>query len=303
MYNLSEKIVQYLKKYKDKGVIVPASLVEEEEKQKTVDEAEIKREELKKQLKTLNDELQGKKGVELSEMEYTPLSKEQIEDKAKEGVEEKYELKKNKLDGELTKSISDLTSNSDELVVQSKTAKKTLEDMYKEAENAVGENAIKRGISRSSIVAEQLKDLSVEKIKDTLSIDGNLASELKKNSDKIESLKADYRTAINELDLQKAIEITENVNELTKAQEEKIDEVLKYNNTVKRQQAELDSKIEPPSEVEASKIKGQIIKQAVEYYSELPKNERLTAFDNDDEILKLLGSQAGSVRNYIKALP
>ena len=46
-----------------------------------------------------------------------------------------------------------------------------------------------------------------------------------------------------------------------------------------------------------------MIKQAVDYYSKLPKDKRLEAFLADEEILELLGEDSYVIGNYIKTLP
>ena len=175
--------------------------------------------------------------------------------------------------------------------------------MYSALEEKLSNNAVKRGISRSSIIAEQIKNLGLEKVKDVLNIDNETASAIENNAQMIDELKVKYQKAVSNLDLEKAIEINENIEKIKKEQESKIEEVLKYNNLVTRQEAELKQEVGEPSKLEISKIKSQMIKQAVDYYSKLPKEKRLEAFLADEEILELLGEDSYVIGNYIKTLP
>ncbi|MBQ3234805.1 MAG: hypothetical protein IJA97_01430 [Clostridia bacterium] len=303
MYNLNEKIIQYLKKYKENGVAVPVSLEEKPKEKENTVETDESRETLKNDLKRLGNELKGRdEKTTLTELEYTPLTQEEIETEAKKNVDQKYQLKINELDEKLKKSTADTESASEALKESSKQKKQEVERSYDALEKKVSENAINRGIARSSIVAEQIKDLGVEKIRDLLSVDDNLAGELKKNADKISTLQSDYKTAVSNLNIEKALEISENIDKLTKEQNEKIEEVLKYNNTVKRQQASIDQGVKEPSDLESARIRSEIVSKTIDYYSKLPKNERLSAFDGDSEIIELLGSMASVVRNYVKTL-
>ena len=171
----------------------------------------------------------------------------------------------------------------------------------KDAEEKVEQSAIKRGISRSSIVQEQIKGLGVEKIKDLFQIDRTLASELKDNSDKISELESDYLTAVNKLNVEKALEISDKIQDLTEKQNKKIEDVLKYNNTVKRQLAEMEEKGNSPLVGEkAREIKRQMLDEALNYYMALPKEEALKEFDEDEEVQLLLGELKTMVRRYIK---
>lgn len=303
MYDISEKIIQYLKKYKNKGVIVPTS-VKEKVKEETATATNSERETFKSDLIGLNDRLKGKdKKVVLDEIEYTPLTKEEIETKAKAGVDEKYAIKKDALDKDYQKSVDDANLKSETLKLDSDEKKSKINSAYLELEESLSDNALKRGIARSSIVAEQLKNLGVEKIRDLLNVDDTLAKDLKDVSIKLDNLKSDYTSAVKNLDFDKAVEISDKIDEITKEQDEKIDAVIKYNNSIRLKQAEIDNSVNKPTEVEANRISGEMIKKAVDYYGKLPREDRLEAFDNDEEIIKLLGDNAGIVRNYIIAMP
>ena len=95
MINISEKIIQYLKKQKDKGVVTLSGY---EEKERADNTANKDREAFKTELLKLKAELEGAGAdVKLQKMEYTPLSEEEINKKATSAVDEKYALKKDAL--------------------------------------------------------------------------------------------------------------------------------------------------------------------------------------------------------------
>ncbi len=302
MFNFSEKVLQYLKKLKEKGEVVPTSTVEEKsyEEEKNYDS---EKDALKSELIKLNLELKGQGGkVSLEEMTYEPLTKEEIEEKAKKSVEEKYSLKKDALDKELDNSLNLAKESGEAIVASSKAKKGEIEKLYESLEEKLGTNALKRGISRSTIVSEQIRNLSTEKIKDLLQVDDSVATELKKNDDKIEKLKSDYISAVNNLNVEKAIEINDNIESITKAQNDKIEEVLKYNNNVKKEEATINNKVEPVTEIQKSRINNEIIKQAINYYSKIPKDKRMDEFYADKDILELLGDQSYIIAGYLKAM-
>ncbi len=299
MFSLSEKILQYFKKLNnEKGEVVPTSLTEDNN-----DDYDKEKETFKSELIKLNSDLEGKGGkVSLEEMTYEPLTKEEIEEKAKLGVEEKYALKKGALDNEYEKALKTQEEKANSLVSIGNAKKEEIDNLYDGLEEKLGANAIKRGISRSTIVSEQIRNLSTEKIKDLLKVDDSVATELKQNDEKIDGLKKDYQSAVNSLNIEKAVEINDNIEKLTKEQNDKIEEVLKYNNTLKKEEASINNNVKPATEIEISRIKNEILKQAINYYSKLPKEDRLTAFENDEDIRKLLGDQVTLVEGYIKAM-
>ncbi len=296
MFNISEKIIQYIKKLENEQTPV-------QNEQKTKTESDEKRAQLVETIKGLNDQLDGKtESVKLETMEFTPLTDKELENKASEKVDKKYEAKENSLKSKKDLQIKNLEIENQELKDSVKDKKKNVEDAYLELEESLNSDAIKRGIARSSIVSEQIKNLGVEKIRDLLGIDDALASELKSNSDKINSLEEEYVQAVNNLKIEKAVEISETIEKLKSEQNSQLEKVLKYNNNIKKQQATLEDKVSYPTKEEKAKIKSQIINSALDYFSSLPKEERILAFEADAEILELLGDNAKLVENYLRAL-
>ncbi len=254
-------------------------------------------------LKALDQQMKGVDETEVLEMmEYTPLTEEEIKNKAKEGMDEKYGAEIDVLANETAKKLSDIEKSNNILNANALSQKEKLEVLYDDAQKKVEDSALRRGISRSSIVQEQIKELDVEKIKDTLLIDQNLATELKYNSDKISQLETDYLTAVNKLNVKKALEISDKIEDLTKKQNDKIEEVLKYNNSIKKQQASLaENGTSAVSETEKRNIKKQMVDEALNYYLSLPVDVAKKEFEEDGEIQLLLGDSLDLVRRYINS--
>ncbi len=296
MYNFSEKIIQYLKKLENEQTPV-------QNERKTQTEKEDSRKLTVESIKELNDTLSGKvNSVELKEMEFNPLTDQEIKRQASEKVDKKYEQKANLLENKKNANVRNLEIENEQLQNSVKGKKDEIETAYKELEQTVGENAIKRGISRSSIVSEQVRSLGVEKIRDLLGVDEKIAGEIKKNSDKIKTLEQDYSNAIESLSIDKAVEISDIIDKLKKEQKETLEKVLKYNNDIKKQQATLNQKEVSLTNAEKANIKSKIVSLALDYYNSLPKDERLLAFEADDEMLNLLGDNAKLVENYLRAM-
>ena len=310
--NIEEKILQYFKKH-DIGNDI--KLVKNQEAKTNSDDASIEsystevnsgsgdKKSLLSKLKELESQLKyGQDDKTIQMIEYTPLTEDEIADKAKQGVEEIYGLKIGDLDDQKAKKLNAIEKDSEVLKQQANAQKRKLEELYSDAQEKVEQSAIKRGISRSSIVQEQIKDLSIEKIKDELSIDYSLASELKNNSDKISELESDYVKAINKLNVEKAVEISQKIDELTEKQNEKIEEVLKYNNTVKRQLASMkDEGYVPENNKENTKIRQNMLQEALNYYMSLPKEEAIKRFNEDNDVRQILGDLSTMLERYIKA--
>ena len=322
MINVHEKVLQYFKKHNVGDDVKIKNLnqtaVESEPKlTATITEtnSEVKSENstataysggkssLITKLQALDNKLNGVvETEELKPIEYTPLTEEQIKVKASEGMDEKYGAEIDALANETAKKLTNIEKSNAELNANAVSQKEKIDAIYKDAQEKVEESAIRRGISRSSIVQEQIKDLDVEKIKDTLSVDQNLAEELKYNSDKISELETDYLVAVNKLNVKKAIEISEKIQDLTDKQNKKIEEVLKYNNTIKRQQASLnDNAGSTVSDKEKRDIKKQMVEEALNYYMSLPADQAKKELEGDEDVQLLLGDSLKLVQGYVNS--
>lgn len=318
MSTIHEKILQYFKKYNVGDVALKVSNEEDESKNvkpvsaKTETQTEVikevsppdEKEKLKTSLSKLKQEYDsvGDESV-LQKMEYTPLTEEEIVEKASKNVDEKYGLKFNDLDLETEKKLKNLEEQASSISNSAKSQKQKIEELYKDAEEKVEQSAIKRGISRSSIVQEQLKDLDVEKISDLLSVDNAVASSLKENSNKIKELESDYLNAVNKLNVEKAIEISEKIEELTEKQNKKLDEVLKYNNTVTRQELQIKQEDkQSQNTTRKNEIKRKMLNLALNYYNTLPKESAYEEYLNDGEMKNLLGDVALLLERYLKVM-
>lgn len=296
MYNISEKIIQYLKKLESENAPV-------QRENNTQNETDDKRTQVIENIKKLNGELLGKNsGVKLDMMEFNPLTDQEIEKQASEKINKKYEQKENLLEAKKDAQVSNLELENQELQKSAKDKKEEVENAYFELEKDLNSNAIKRGIARSSIVSEQIKNLGVEKIRDLLGVDEKIADEIKKNSQKITSLEQEYVQAVDGLSIEKAVEISDAIDKLKKEQNAQLEKVLKYNNDIKKQQQSLEEKITYPTKAEKAEIKSKILSEALNYFNSLPKEERLLAFESDEELLELLGDNADLVEKYLKAL-
>lgn len=312
MFNISEEIEKYLKKKQQEKAETTAKLTSNNDGDYKISDTE----ERKKYLSTVSALKNAQNGVEssggkesvvkLDKIEYVPLDSEEIEKKAKDSVESEYQLKLNALNKQLNDKKETAIKNSEEVVLEGAEKKKVIDEMYKSLEKDTEENAIKRGIARSSIVAEQLKGLGVEKIKDVLSVDNQVAEKIKGYNDEIAKLESDYTSAVETLDIEKAIDVKEKIEKLTKEQADKLEEVLKYNNTVTKNQAYLDDKFGTTftsnEDLTNAEYNEKIILASLDYYKTLPKEERLNAFKNDKDVQAVLGPLADTIERYIRDL-
>lgn len=147
------------------------------------------------------------------------------EDKEQKGIENEYAAGNRKLDEESQKLGVDFESQS-----------KKIEQTYENAKESNKNTFIRRGLSRSSIMQENLKNLDESKnaAQDTL------AKELKQNLEKItierDLLETQKQSALESFNIAYAVKLSEKINKLTEIAKQAEDAVAKYNNQLEEKE-------------------------------------------------------------------
>lgn len=147
------------------------------------------------------------------------------EDKEQKGIENEYAAGNIKLDEESQKLGGDFESQS-----------KKIEQTYENAKESNKNTFIRRGLSRSSIMQENLKNLDESKnaAQDTL------AKELKQNLEKItierDLLETQKQSALESFNIAYAVKLSEKINKLTESAKQAEDAVAKYNNQLEEKE-------------------------------------------------------------------
>ena len=147
------------------------------------------------------------------------------EDKEQKGIENEYAAGNRKLDEESQKLGGDFEAQS-----------KKIEQTYENAKENNKNTFIRRGLSRSSIMQENLKNLDESKnaAQDTL------AKELKQNLEKItierDLLETQKQSALESFNIAYAVKLSEKINKLTESAKQAEDAVAKYNNQLEEKE-------------------------------------------------------------------
>ena len=147
------------------------------------------------------------------------------EDKEQKDIENEYATGNRKLDEESKKL-------GDDFEEQSQKVEKTYESAKENNKNSF----IRRGLARSSIMQENLKNLDESKnvAQDTL------AKELKQNLEKItierDLLETQKQSALESFNIAYAVKLSEKINKLTESAKQAEDAVTKYNNQLEEKE-------------------------------------------------------------------
>ena len=309
MYGIEDKIIKWIKGKKADSVTVKKASNEKDEEKDVQTEQKSTQTEKSSDSKMTYDKLidnlttYNKKLEELSPSEDklkppTSLTDSQITNKVTLELDNKYkdsydDLKNKKLD-EQQKAIK-----QSELIKEEADKKQSAnQENYNEKVEVAKNNAIKNGVSRSSIVTSALAVIDEQYRNNIKEIKSNLQKELQKNQDKIKTAQDEYKNAVNDLDVKKAVELKKGVEKMKNEQQKMLEDYYKNSTNLGTYNA-----INANGEInqEMIDVYEKIIKDTLTYYTSMPADKARESFEGDLKIKELLGNYAKTIEMYLKS--
>ena len=180
----------------------------------------------------------------LEEIEYTPRSDEDIVEAAQKETDYQKAVDKNRAQSKYEASSSALEKSKQEADENLKRSYQNLEKVYDELRSKAENDAIKRGIARSSIIMSKLGDLDYAKMLSAGEVEKAYNDTIGDIDQKLKTLANDRDVAMGELDLKYADELAKRIDALKQERDELVLKYEKYNNSVREKNAKYDSERE-----------------------------------------------------------
>ncbi len=280
-------------------------------------------EELTEKTKNYSDLLQGFEDVDkkfssqdegplnLEKMEFEKLSDEEIAKKAENSLSE---YKNSELEN-INSSYETKNKDIDEQISTTKTdgeeQKNETTQLYSSLKQQASNDAVKRGLSRSSIVINILDAFDQNMIKEYNKINDEITSKIDSLNNQKNLLNEQRENALNAFDITYAVKLSEKIDEINQSLLEEEQKVLEYNNEIAQKEAEYEAErkknaLEYAEYVEKYGYTGiEKMKQeekyqlAKDYLMSMSKEEALNELNSN----KLFNSELGSINfNKLKVL-
>ena len=220
----------------------------------------------------------------LKEIEYALDSDEDIAELAQKenalgksqdtaSLNSKYEAQKSALEKSKAKADENLKSGYEQL-----------SELYDQLRKRTENDALKRGLARSSIVSSQLGDLNTERMKGAGELQASYNSTVSDIEGSIEKLEAEKDIALENLDIKYALELESRINELTEKRDKTAAEYEKYNADVRKKNQEYEKKRQ---------------EDMTAYATQLEK-DKLAAQEAQEKYEKKYGLSGAKQENYAK---
>ena len=234
-------------------------------------------------------------------LDYTPKTDEEIAELATNLTEEKYSKElQNYLDSyndseEKTQAQKETVKNSGE------SEKTSVENNYDTSKKEAENQALKRGLGRSSVIMNVLDNYDESKNTQLAAIEKNLNESLAAIDKELLSLESEKKTAMNNLELEKSVELAKKISDLKDERDAKTAEVTEFNNNVTEKILKYGNNAAEISESDKKNINIKKSKAILNYYSGFSAKDAFEDFAKDSSFKDYLGDYYSQLYQLLKA--
>lgn len=178
------------------------------------------------------------KEISLDRIKYNPKSDADIRLEVENLLKENLVNGKKTIDEDTLNKVISLNEKQAKAQEDKSATLDEIEALFSKMKQSAEADSIKRGIQRSSIISEQLKDYDIAKagsVDEVRTAYQNATSEIEK---KLQSLQAEREDALEKLDLTHATQTTEKIAELTKERDKLQNEAVIKNNEIAKKESD-----------------------------------------------------------------
>lgn len=221
-------------------------------------------------------------GASYERLEYDAPSDEEINNAAENSLSEYRRAGEASVENEIAALIekysSDKSANSE---AYARTIK-SLEDAYASAVEAAGNDALKRGLARSSIAANTVAALNSEKAGKAASAAESYYLAERDLEEKLAGLEVKRQKAMDDFNISYTAKLTEEINRLKAQRDELMSEALKYNNSLTEKENE--------EKLERQKAESELYTEALgQAKAERELQDNLSAAEQDKKYQEIYG--------------
>lgn len=251
--------------------------------------------------------------LDLKKLEDIVIDDNAIEKQANDELADYKKSNVDKIYNQTKAKEEELNLNKESLKENYSSSKARIEENYDNARQKASDDALRRGLSRSSIVINQLDAFNKEELDLYNQLDKDLTAKINQVDFELNALQTQQDLALSEFDIAYAVKLNSKINSLKQELLEKQNEVVKYNNQIAEKEAQYKLKYEQleqdlkndawDKEKDLMNIttkygsnavqrykQNQIYNMVDEYLASLSKEEAIKILENNNEIRNYLTS-------------
>ena len=252
--------------------------------------------------------------LDLEKLEVPEIDEERLRADITETETKKTEAEK-ELKQQTAKKNEDLKREQiKELKAKSDEDREEIQEIYDEYRVSVENDAIKRGLARSSVAILSMDNVEAGRAKELSNVAENLTKSINKVEAEIVELQQDLETSLSNLDLELATNINQKLEEKIEKLKEEQQKAIKFNNEVNEMEANYQLKrgdkseeIKAIEEELRKKYEGvaqqdkadQKLQTALDFFATMDRTKALEIIINSPELAESLGSGYYDLYYYV----
>lgn len=244
--------------------------------------------------------------LELEKVEYTKPTQSQVQKRAQESLESYKNSSINSINENFDKKNQNINEDIESAKKNNLNEINSIKQNYENVKQNAKDDAIKRGLARSSIIVNTLSNLDQNMIDSLTNKANELNSALTSFENEKNLLEVQKQNALTNFDIEYAVKLQDKITEINSEIEQKQQEVLEYNNKIAEKEAQWEkdnSEKAYDKTVEMAKLMAEhgitvfeILKQNEKYgiaknhFQTLSKEDAINELKNNSDYLKHLGS-------------
>lgn len=251
--DLSLKIIDKLKEKEDEKETLSKDLTEsnennqEESKPKTLSsdsQEKTNTDKIFSDLTDIENKYKNKDYIDapdtlgLERVDVPNQTEEELTTLAKSSLENKYKTKKEDTVSNFSKQIDNLLSKMESYKNSATKQTDEVNEIYNKGIKETENQALKRGLARSSIIISQISNLESDRASELNNVLNNLNKNILDTEDNISKLENEKDIALNNLDLEYAEELDEEIIKLKDKYTKAKAEAIEFNNKVSQLESE-----------------------------------------------------------------
>ena len=245
-------------------------------------------------------------------MTFTKPSDKQIKQQATNSLADYRESGLKNIEQEYMTKAQNIDDSISQKKQNANIQKSELEQKYASLKADASNDALKRGLARSSIVVNTLEAFDNKMLDNFMTINQDLAKSIDTLSNQKNLLEQQKQNALNSFDISYAVQLNEKIDKINEKLKQQEETVLKYNNEIAEKEAEYKRKKQQEALDYAEYVgkyglgtiemmkSNEKYKLAREYFLTLPKNEAIKELESDSAYINQLGTYYYKLINELK---
>ncbi len=210
------------------------------------------------------------KKLDLKRQEFEKANDEEVKKEAENSLHDYKTTSKNQIENEYLEKGEAIDKTLTSLSGSKEGAKSEIEKAYKTAKDNASNDAIKRGLARSSIIVNKLAQYDESYLNEFTKIEKNYADTVSKLDAEKNLLEVQRQSALDNFDISYAVKLSEKIEGINEKLDAKEKEVIEYNNKIQQLEKEFEleqQELKSKDEKESKKSNLDLLKYISQYGS------------------------------------